>query len=333
MTKATKIIAIADLHQGTSPSPPSNISVISQEKLIRNLIRKKPEGILIAGDLQDYMWEIGTNKHAIPQIKEKIKHDKVFNALNEGSIPVFFVWGNTDVMDVEKSLSYESTSITNELRTWFCEEFGNFTDCHNKIQYLNEIPIIGYEDANKTMEDHSGKCWDEPEIIKDLKPLIQSLTPDKRQQAIIMTHAPPRGVLDFSSFGNMHIGSYYLRELIEDYQPMLSVFGHVHFCGGYSEFVGRTQCINTSSFGLAISHEILFGQSSFELKIKNSQVTSTKMIVQHFWEGKQKKYFVEYRKCQICGRHTPFARKEFKTCRVCLGARRIRNKLKYQQNT
>lgn len=330
MSKSIKIIAIADLHQGTHPSPPLNVKVLSQEKLIQSLIQREPHGILIAGDLQDYMWEFGVGTKAFSEIKEKISHDKVFSALNEGSIPVFFIWGNTDVMDVEKSLSYERTSLTNELRTWFCEEFTNFRSCHNKIHYLKELPIIGFNDANKTMEDHSGKCWEEPSIIKDLKPMIQGLSPEKRQRAIIMTHAPPRGILDFSSLSNKHIGSYFLRELIEDYQPMLSVFGHVHYCGGYSEFIGRTQCINTSSFGLAISHDILFGQSSFELKFEDSQVVSTKMIVPHYWERKQKKYFVEYRRCQFCERHTPFARKEFKTCRVCLGARRIRDKLKQQ---
>jgi Icc-related predicted phosphoesterase len=248
LSKSIKIIAIADLHQGTHPSPPLNVKVVSQEKLIQSLIQREPHGILIAGDLQDYMWELGVSTKAISEIKEKISHDKVFNALNEGSFPVFFIWGNTDVMDVEKSLSYARTSITNELRTWFCEEFSNLKSCHKKIHYLKELPIIGFNDANKTMEDHSGKCWEEPSIIKDLKSMIQGLSLEKRQRAIIMTHAPPRGILDFSSLSNKHIGSFYLRELIEDYQPMLSVFGHVHYCGGYSEFLGRTQCINTSSF-------------------------------------------------------------------------------------
>lgn len=323
-----KLIAIADLHQGNPVSLPSNIRVVSQDKLIQNIIQRKPDGILIAGDLQDYFWNLGVEANRIPQIKKRMKNDSIFKALNSGSVPVFFVWGNTDVMDLEKGRSYHETPVTDELREWFCDEFRNLRNCHNKIQYIKDIPILGYADANKTTDDHSGKCWDEPTILRDFRNLIQSLDPKKRLQTIFLTHTPPRGVLDFSSLGGRHIGSYYLRELIEDFQPILSIFGHVHYCGGYSEFISQTQCINVSSFGLVVSHEILFGQSAFELQINSSyEVNSTTMIVSHYWEGKRKKAFVEYRHCEVCGRHTPFARKQFKTCRVCLGARRIESEM------
>jgi Icc-related predicted phosphoesterase/ribosomal protein S14 len=319
-----KLIAISDLHQGNPVSLPRNIKVVAQEKLIRNLIQRKPDGILIAGDLQDYMWNLGVDQNHITQIKGHIRNDSVFKALNNGQIPVYFVWGNTDVMDYEKDKGFQETPVTDELREWFCEKFQNFRDCHNQVQYVRSIPILGYGDANKTTDDHSGKCWDEPAIQKDFEKLIKGLSPDESHKTIFMTHCAPRGVLDFSSLGSRHIGSYYLRELIETYQPILSIFGHVHYCGGYSEFIGKTQCINVSSFGLVVSHEILFGQSAFELQIdSNYHVSSTKMIVSHFWERKLKRTFVEYRHCQVCGRHTPFARKQFKTCRVCLGARRL----------
>ncbi len=323
-----KLITISDLHQGNPISLPSNIRVIPQEKLIQNLIQRKPDCILIAGDLQDYMWNLGTETNQITQIKKQLRNDPVFNALNKGSVPVYFIWGNTDVMDLEKGNLYDETPVTDELRDWFCNTFQNLHNCHNEILNIKGIPILGYADANKTTDDHSGKCWDEPTILSDFQHLIEGLDPEIRRNTIFLTHTPPRGVLDFSSLGGRHIGSYYLRELIEEFQPLLSIFGHVHYCGGYSEFINKTQCINVSSFGLVVSHEILFGQSAFELQINpDKEVSSTKMIVSHYWEGKQKNVFVEYRHCQICGRHTPFARKQFKTCRVCLGARRIEEQL------
>lgn len=319
-----KLIAIADLHQSNPIILPRDIKVVPQEKLIRGLIQRNPDGILIAGDLQDYMWNFGVDQNQITQIKGHIRNDSVLKALNNGPVPVFFVWGNTDVMDFEKDKSYQDTPVTDELREWFSEEFPNFRNCHNEVHYIESIPILGYADANKTTDDHSGKCWDEPAIHKDFEELIQGLSPDEIQKTIFMTHCAPRGVLDFSSLGSRHIGSYYLRELVETYQPILSIFGHVHYCGGYSEFIGKTQCINVSSFGLVVSHEILFGQSVFELQIDSDyHISSTKMIVSHYWEGRLEKAFVEYRHCQVCGRHTPFARKQFKTCRVCLGARRL----------
>ncbi|MHA2245005.1 MAG: metallophosphoesterase family protein [Candidatus Hodarchaeales archaeon] len=326
-----KIIAVADLHQGNNPSLPHNIRVVSQEELIRNLIQRNPDGILIAGDLQDYMWNSGLEANQVPEIKKQLRNDPIFNALNNASLPVFFIWGNTDIMDFEKGNTYQETPITDEMREWFCEEFSNLINCHEKVQYLKGLPILGYNDANKTTDDHSGKCWDEPVILESFQKLIRGLDEEKRRRSIFLSHTPPRGVLDFSSLGGKHIGSYYLRELIEEFNPILSIFGHVHYCGGYSELIQQTQCINVSSFGLVVSHDILFGQSAFELQISpNYEVSSTTMIVSHYWEGKQKKAFVEYRHCQVCGRHTPFARKQFKTCRVCLGARRIENRLGLQ---
>ncbi len=331
MTKIIKIIAVADLHQGNYPSLPQNIRVVSQEKLIRNLIQRNPDGILIAGDLQDYMWNLGLEAKKVPEIKKQLKNDLIFNILNKASVPVFFIWGNTDVMDFEKGVTYQETPVTDEMREWFCDEYSNLINCHEKVQYIEGLPVLGYNDANKTTDDHSGKCWDEPAIFESFQKLIRGLDEEEHRRSIFLTHTPPRGALDFSSLGGRHIGSYYLRELIEEFNPILSIFGHVHYCGGYSELINQTQCINVSSFGLVVSHDILFGQSAFELQINpNYEVSSTTMIVSHYWEGEQKKAFVEYRHCQVCGRHAPFARKQFKTCRVCLGARRIENRLEQQ---
>jgi Icc-related predicted phosphoesterase/ribosomal protein S14 len=331
MSNLIRIIAISDLHQGNPISIPLGVRVVSQEKLIQNLIQRNADAILVAGDLQDYMWNNGLKRSSLSHIKNELKNDNVYNALNRSKTPIYYIWGNTDVMDFEKDEAYDETPTTDELREWFREEFSNLNYCHNTVQYLENLPIIGYDDANKTTEEHSGKSWKEPKIHNDLLAKFKNnLASEEFKRTILLTHTPPRGILDFSSLGDKHIGSYYLRELIEDFQPLISVFGHVHYCGGYSEFVGRTQCINVSSFGLAVSHEILFGQSAFELQIdlEDFKVISTTMIVPHYWIGRKKKAFVEYRICQACGRHTPFARRQFKICRVCLAARRIENRLK-----
>ncbi|MHA1967758.1 MAG: metallophosphoesterase family protein [Candidatus Hodarchaeales archaeon] len=328
-----KLIALSDLHQGNPITPPNNIKVISQYKLIQNLITRKPrpDGILIAGDLQDYMWNEGLNPEDMSKMKKKLKKDRVFDALNKAQFPVIFVWGNTDILDFEKEnayqYGYDNTPRTDELRELFCEEFPNLRNCHRNIEFINDLPIFGYNDANKTI-DPSGKCWEEPKILDDLQPLLKNLDVKERKKSIILTHTAPRGVLDFSSLGDKHIGSFFLREIIEDYQPLLSVFGHIHYCGGYSDFIGRTLCLNVSSFGLAVSHDILFGQSAFELEIDEDEgsILSTTMIVSNYFHRNQKRSFVEYRKCQACGRYTPFARRQFKICRVCLAARRIENK-------
>ncbi len=321
-----KLIAISDLHQGTPVSLPRGIRTVTQHQLIEGLLKRNPDGLLLAGDLQDYMWLHEKNPPNLAEVKKRIKKDRVIALLHKTRIPIFSVWGNTDVIGCERENPYQNTPQTDEMREWFLTEFPNIRNCHKRVEYIEEIPILGFNDSNKTI-DPSGKCWEEPELENHLKPILMNLNLEYRKKLILLTHTPPRGILDFSSLGAKHIGSYFLREVIEDYQPLLSIYGHVHYCGGYIEFIGRTQCINVSSFGLAVSHDILFGQSAFEIEIdpENSTITSTNMIVSHYFDEKRKIPFVEYRKCHICGRYSPFARKQFKICRVCLSARRIEN--------
>ncbi len=320
----TKILVISDLHQGTSITPPAGIRVVTQDRLIENLIARSHDAILIAGDFQDYMWNEGKSTKSVSLVKKRIESDPVISTLNNADSPVYFVWGNTDIMDCEKETT--ETPLTDELRGWFTTEFSNFNDCHKQIHQMSDFTIIGYQDANKTDIYSSGKCWEETAIHKELRPIIEKLSNEQKKQLIILTHTPPRGILDFSSLGSRHIGSFYLREIIDDFQPKVSVFGHVHYLGGYTKYCGRTQCINVSSFGLAVSHDILFGQSAFEILLDSkSEEISTSMIVPHYWEDKKKHAFVEYRSCQGCGRYAPFARRQFKYCRICLGSRRIQN--------
>jgi Icc-related predicted phosphoesterase/ribosomal protein S14 len=305
--------------------------VVTQEKLISNLIDRSPDAIMIAGDIQDYMWNDGTTPESISSLKKSILEDPVIELLNKAKIPIYFVFGNTDIMDCEKET--ESTPITDEMRDWFSEELPNFYNCHLEKFEIDGYTITGYQDANETDQYSSGKCWDETQIHKEFRPFLEKLTNEERKNLILLTHTPPRGVLDFSSLGSRHIGSFYLRELIDDFQPKMSMFGHVHYLGGYTMFSGRTLCLNVSSFGLAVSYDILFGQSAFEVTLDHSEEDiATTMIVPHFWEGKSKYPFLEYRKCQGCGRFAPFARRQFKYCRICLGTRRIQNQ-PVNQNT
>ena len=322
----TRILAISDLHLGTTVNLPSGVRVNTQEQVIKKLLDRKPDVIMIAGDLQDYFWNEGTSSEIVSDIKKAIREDPVINSLNNAEQLVYFVWGNTDVMDCEKDK--EDTSITDNLRNWFTDEFTNFHDCHQQVHQVEGFTVVGYQDANRTDMLSSGKCWEETAIHHELRPIIKELTKEQRNNLILLSHAPPRGILDFSSLGSRHIGSFYLRELIDDFQPKLALFGHVHYLGGYSLYCGRTLCLNVSSFGLAESHDILFGQSAFEIVIDlNSNEISTSMLVPHYWEGKKMKPFVEYRLCRGCERYAPFARRQFKYCRICLSTRRLQSQV------
>ncbi|MHA1543421.1 MAG: metallophosphoesterase family protein, partial [Candidatus Hodarchaeales archaeon] len=137
----TKLLTISDIHQGTDISPPSGISVVSQSKLITNLLDRNPDAVIIAGDLQDYMWNDGTTPELENSVKKSILDDPVLETLNKAKIPVYFVFGNTDIMDCEKET--ETTPLTDEIREWFSNEFTNFFDCHMKKFTIEEYTITG----------------------------------------------------------------------------------------------------------------------------------------------------------------------------------------------
>jgi len=64
---------------------------------------------------------------------------------------------------------------------------------------------------------------------------------------ILITHEPPRGILDLSHYKHDHVGCpYLLNRVINSVKPKIHVFGHVHTNYGIEEHHGIT-FINASS--------------------------------------------------------------------------------------
>lgn len=67
--------------------------------------------------------------------------------------------------------------------------------------------------------------------------------------AVLVSHSPPKGVLDVSSRG-LSLGSIAVREAIERRSPRLVVCGHIHDSAGRSERLGATPVVNAGPEGL-----------------------------------------------------------------------------------
>jgi Icc-related predicted phosphoesterase len=65
---------------------------------------------------------------------------------------------------------------------------------------------------------------------------------------ILVTHAPPKGVVDVSSSGRSH-GSTAIRDAITRHQPRVHVCGHIHECWGRRGAIGVTQVLNLGPAG------------------------------------------------------------------------------------
>jgi Icc-related predicted phosphoesterase len=66
---------------------------------------------------------------------------------------------------------------------------------------------------------------------------------------VLVSHSPPKGVVDVSSSGRS-LGSTAIRAAIERCQPQLVVCGHIHESGGRHGLLGDVPIVNAGVFGI-----------------------------------------------------------------------------------
>lgn len=69
------------------------------------------------------------------------------------------------------------------------------------------------------------------------------------EEAILVSHSPPKGAVDRSSMGSS-LGSTAVRDAILEKQPRLVVCGHIHGSAGQQEMLGESLVINAGPQGL-----------------------------------------------------------------------------------
>jgi Icc-related predicted phosphoesterase len=77
----------------------------------------------------------------------------------------------------------------------------------------------------------------------------RQLLADCPMGAVIVSHSPPKGVVDRSSRGDQ-LGSQAVREAVELREPRLLVCGHIHESGGQTGKIGDTTVINAGPAGM-----------------------------------------------------------------------------------
>jgi Icc-related predicted phosphoesterase len=66
---------------------------------------------------------------------------------------------------------------------------------------------------------------------------------------VLVSHSPPKGILDISSDGRS-LGSQSVRNTLEQKKPELVVCGHIHGSAGQAQQFGETTVINAGPHGL-----------------------------------------------------------------------------------
>lgn len=130
--------------------------------------------------------------------------------------------------------------------------------CDDRIVEFEGHAMISLGYSNIT-PFHSPRELDEDELYRRVDALASQL--DDPASAVFNLHVPPYDstldnaaeldedlgvVMQGSEPKIIPVGSTAVRELIEHYQPLLSLHGHVHESAG-AKRIGRTLCINPGS--------------------------------------------------------------------------------------
>jgi uncharacterized protein len=145
---------------------------------------------------------------------------------------------------------------------WSCDEViaaaAHVRTCDGKVVRVGGHEMISSAYANPTPWN-SPRELDEDALYAQLKGLAEQL--ESPQTSIFNLHVPPYDTgLDTANEMNpdltlvyksgqpnpIPVGSTAVRQIIEEYQPLLALHGHIHESRGEAR-IGRTLCINSGS--------------------------------------------------------------------------------------
>lgn len=243
-------------------------------KLIKRISKEKFDYVLCTGDLLngDYMrdlefkyWNKLKNKTIYDLISKKLlikiyklqlkSLNKTLKFLNNLKKPVFFVYGNHDLLIKHKKEINNHLKLQNNLK--FLEDllpkYKNLHFIHERIIYLDNLLIIGHGGYRGFSAKYPKKITkklkrDNLSWEKEIKLLFKNIK--NKRNIIFLTHDPPYGIFDKISkmyknnpVAGYKIGDEYYLKAIKKYRPFLHIFTHMHEYQG-KKTLGRTICIN-----------------------------------------------------------------------------------------
>ncbi len=126
--------------------------------------------------------------------------------------PVYFIAGNCDPVE----LLYVNSGK-------------GLINIHTRIESIGEYSIYGIGGSNITPFNTNIE-WSEDEI----RELLRKAEGIERRRLIMVTHAPPHGILD--RVDGLNVGSTSLREFLDNHGALLWVTGHIHESRGVVEY-------------------------------------------------------------------------------------------------
>jgi hypothetical protein len=124
-------------------------------------------------------------------------------------------------------------------------------DLHEEPNRVGWLGLMGLQGApiKRPTEAYLGPLlYDENDALNHLQEQWSLLQEEKVERVILVSHAPPEGVLDFAlRFSGDNIGSKAVKRFIETHPVDLVVCGHCHYCGGLYTNYNDTIILNIAS--------------------------------------------------------------------------------------
>jgi len=203
-------------------------------------------------------YDLINKKETRELVKKSVNRGRsVLKYLNSFKVPVFIVPGNWDWSE-NKSLYWKPIDYYIIL----IKNLSKIVDVHYKIVNVNRYQIIGYGTSfgpeypqykeDLKMFSHAELQKRKKEYEKSLKK-VSLLFEKATKPVIFLSHNVPYNTpIDKienkeSPRNGWHYGSLVTRKIIEKYQPLVCIGGHMHEHFGKCK-IGKTVCIN-SGFG------------------------------------------------------------------------------------
>ncbi len=165
---------------------------------------RNPDMIIVAGDITSF----GPLKAA---------HD-IFETLEKAKRPVLAISGNEDIKEVGKFLRSKDLDIHNKGVVHKNVGFVGFSG--PSAVSIGGVPVFNYEAVNYTLSEMKN-C----------------------EKRVLVSHVPPANTKVDVIFSGSHVGSEFLRDVIETEQPNLVICGHIHEARGVDK-IGKTTIVN-----------------------------------------------------------------------------------------
>lgn len=122
-----------------------------------------------------------------------------------------------------------------ELRA-VCEAVPHFTYLDGNCVSIGDQTFFG---IGREIPFQKDAGWNEAYSETQARELLK----DVPHRAILISHAPPFGLVDLQPDGR-HQGSKALLEAIEHKSPLFHLCGHIHYCNGKSTICSKTKVMN-----------------------------------------------------------------------------------------